>query len=252
MPPVTGPQSQNSCYVLTVSKCLRVSAVKFLLFLPDTPEVYTKDMQATERDSLRQRRWLPGTGAFSMVDDNVNFRQTSADIIPLAIRRLEKLQMGPPPRQLFDDPLGCPGARRLIALYWMRAIGAPILIDGFLERVGNPEPYRIWRHHPHVMPYLLSFNLGDVAERAEHWLLLDRLSRLLYVGRAARVRDVLEYQRGGIVEPLPDVPSESGGAEPLQLMGKTLRDSQRKLAKLLVPGSAGLHALEAWLNENVA
>ncbi|MRR53439.1 MAG: hypothetical protein EG822_02865 [Deltaproteobacteria bacterium] len=187
-----------------------------------------------------------------MVEDIESFRQTSSGIIPLAIRRLEKLRMGPPPRQLFDDPLGCPGARRLIAFYWVRAIGSPMLIDGFLERVGNPEPYRIWRHHPHVMPHLMSFNLGDVAERADHWLLLDCLSRLLYVGRAAEVRDILDYQRRGIVAPLPDVSPESGGEEPLHLMGKTLRGSQRKLAKLLVPDAARLHALEAWLNENVS
>lgn len=186
-----------------------------------------------------------------MVDDNESFRMTSADIIPLAIRRLEKLQMGPPPRQLFDDLLGCPGARRLVAVYWVRAIRSPMLHDGFLERVGNPEPYRIWRHHPHVIPYLMDFNLGDVAERADHWLLLDRCSRLLYVGRVAEVRDVLGYQKSGIVEPLPDMPFESGGDEPLHLMGKYLRGSQRKLAKLLVPDTAKLHALEAWLDANV-
>ena len=180
-----------------------------------------------------------------------NINRTSADIIPLALRRLEKLQMGPPPRELFDDPLGCPGARRLVALYWVRAIRAPMLHDGILERAGNPDPYRIWRHHPCVIPHLMGFNLGDVADHAEHWLLLDRWSRLFYAGRAAEVRDVLGYQKRGIVEPLPDVPPGPYGEEPLHLMGKTLQGSQRKLAKLLVPGYAELHALEAWLDENV-
>jgi hypothetical protein len=186
-----------------------------------------------------------------MVDDKENVPRASADIIPLAIRRLDRLPMGPPPRQLFDDPLGCPGARRLVALYWSRAIRAPMLHDGFLERVGNPDPYRIWRHHPRVIPHLADFNLGDIAEQAEHWLLLDRLSRLLYAGRMAEVREVLEYQKRGIVEPLPEVSAVPGGGEPLHLMGKTLRGSQRKLAKLLVPGYAGLHALEAWIDGHV-
>ncbi|MRR07418.1 MAG: hypothetical protein EG828_10840, partial [Deltaproteobacteria bacterium] len=81
-----------------------------------------------------------------MVDNSENFRRESADIIPLAIRKLEKLRMGPPPRQLFDEPLGSPGNRRLFALYWLRAVRAPILHDGLLETVGDPEPYRIWRY----------------------------------------------------------------------------------------------------------
>lgn len=124
-----------------------------------------------------------------MIDDNKYPPRPTTEIVPLAIRRLEKLHMGLPPRQLFDDPLGCPVNRRLVAFYWVRAIRAPMLHDGFLERVGNPEPYRIWRHHPQVIPHLTDFNLGDTAEQAGHWLLLDRLLRLLYVGKAADVRE---------------------------------------------------------------
>ncbi len=186
-----------------------------------------------------------------MVDDNKCLPRPSADIIPLAIRRLEKLCMGPPPRQLFDDPLGCPGARRLVALYWVRAIRAPMLHDGFLELVGNPEPYRIWRHHPRVIPHLMNFNLGDAAAQAEYWLLLDRLSRLLYVGKKADVRDVLDYQKRGIVEPLPVAAPGPVGRQPQHLMGKEPRGPRRKLAGLLVPGYAELHALEKWIEEHV-
>lgn len=186
-----------------------------------------------------------------MVDYNKFMPRPSAEIIPLAIRRLEKLRMGPPPRQLFDDPLGCPANRRLVAFYWMRAIRAPMLHDGFLERVGNPEPYRIWRHHPQVIPHLRDFNMGDTVEQADHWLLLDRLLRLLYVGKAADVREVLDYQKRGIVRPLPDDASEPRGEQPPHLMGKDLRGSQRKLAKLLIPDYAVLHALETWLTEHV-
>lgn len=186
-----------------------------------------------------------------MIDDNKYPPRPTTEIVPLAIRRLEKLHMGPPPRQLFDDPLGCPVNRRLVAFYWVRAIRAPMLHDGFLERVGNPEPYRIWRHHPQVIPHLTDFNLGDTAEQAGHWLLLDRLLRLLYVGNAADVRKVLDYQKRGIVTPLPDAASEPCDTQPPHLMGKALQGSQRKLAKLLVPDYAVLHALEAWLAEHV-
>ncbi len=186
-----------------------------------------------------------------MSDDNLYLPRPSAGIIPLAIRRLEKLRMAPPPRQLFDDPLGCPGARRLVAIYFVRAIRAPMLNDGFLEMAGNPEPYRIWRHHPRVIPHLLGFNLGDAAEQAEHWLLLDRLSRILYVGKTEQVRDVLDYQKRGIVEPLPDATRGPAEVQPRHLMGKELRGSQRKLAGLLVPDYTRLHALEVWIEEHV-
>ncbi|MGA7827461.1 MAG: hypothetical protein WCA04_07370, partial [Geobacteraceae bacterium] len=189
--------------------------------------------------------------AFRMADYKKFLPRASADIIPLAIRRLEKLCMPAPPRKLFDNPLGCPGTRRLVALYWVRAIRAPMLHDGFLERVGNPEPYRVWRHHQHVISHLTEFNLGDATEQAEHWILLDRLSRTLYVGKKAEVRDVLDYQKRGIVEPLPDEAPEPGDERPLQLMGQDLRGPEKKLAKLLVPDHAELHALEAWIEEHV-
>jgi len=195
--------------------------------------------------------FLSGKGTTIMVDNSENKRRESADIIPLAIRRLEKLRMGPPPRQLFDEPLGCSGTRRLFALYWLRAVRAPILHEGLLETVGDPEPYRIWRYHPRVIPHLAGFNLGDTADRADHWLLVDCMLRLLYVGKSADVLAVLDYQKRGIIEPLPGAaPGRNLGA-PMQLMGKNLSGSQRKLAKLLVPNVAVLHALEAWIDQNV-
>lgn len=173
------------------------------------------------------------------------------DIIPLAIRKLERLRMRPPPRHLFDEPLGCHGTRRLFALYWLRALRAPILHDGLLETVGDPEPYRIWRYHPRVIPHLMGYNLGDAADRADHWLLVDRLLRLLYVGRSPDVLAVLDYQKSGIIEPLPGAQPERALGAPMHLMGKNMRGSQRKLGKLLVPESTVLNSLEAWIEENV-
>jgi len=187
------------------------------------------------------------------MDDNSKIRRReSADIIPLAIRRLEKLRMGPPPRQLFDEPLGCFGTRRLFALYWLRGVSAPILHEGLLEKVGDPEPYRIWRYHPRVIPHLLGFNLGDAAERADHWLLVDCLLRMLYVGKSTDVLAVLDYQKRGIIKPLAGAAPGGNIGAPMHLMGKNLRGSQRKLGKLLVPNITVLHALEAWINKNVA
>jgi hypothetical protein len=186
-----------------------------------------------------------------MEDNSENNRRESADIIPLAIRRLEKLRMAPPPRQLFDEPLGCSGTRRLFALYWLRAVRAPILHEGFLETVGDPEPYRIWRYHPRVIPHLAGFNLGDTVEIANHWLLVDCLLRLLYVGKSSDVQALLDYQKRGIIGPLPgSAPGRNIGA-PMQLMGKKMRGSQRKLGKLLVPNVSVLHALESWIDQNV-
>jgi hypothetical protein len=187
-----------------------------------------------------------------MNDTTENTRQDPADIIPLAIRKLEKLRMKPPPPRLFDEPLGYTGTRRLFALYWLRSQRVPLLNDGLLETVGDPEPYRIWRYHPRVVSHLINYDLGDKTDSADHWLLVDRRLRVLYAGKTADVQAVLGFQKRGIIGPLAGAPSRPGKAVSMHLMGKVMTGSQRKLGRLLVPNLSVLHELESWIDGNVA
>ncbi|MDD2336041.1 MAG: hypothetical protein PHD01_05650 [Geobacteraceae bacterium] len=119
----------------------------------------------------------------------------SETVIPIAIRKLKKVHMRLPPSHLFDEPLGCSGNRRYFALYWSRADQAPVLNDGFFESVGVPDTYRVWRYEPAVIAALAGYNIGDAAITADHWLLVDRKSRELYIGKVWDVLAALDFQK---------------------------------------------------------
>ncbi len=174
-----------------------------------------------------------------------------ATVIPLVMGKLDKLSMPAPPPHLFDVPLGCSAVRRLFALYWCRAVRAPLVHDGFLESVGDPEPYRVWRYHPRVIPHLSAYNLGDAADRADHWLLVDRLSRLLFAGKGADVLAVLEYQQRGIIAPLQNLsPDENSGVA--RVLGRALTGIRRGYGRVLLPDASLRVELRAWIERTVS
>lgn len=172
-------------------------------------------------------------------------------VIPIAIRKLKRIRMHLPPARLFDELLGCSGNRRFFALCWSRAIRAPILNDGVFEVLGAPDPYRVWRYHPVVNAALAGYNIGDAVETADHWLLVDRQSRAIYVGDATDVMAVLDYQKRGALDPLYE-------AEPVQ-KSRAVPDSNRedgaiptkKYKKTMTFDAKLLHELESWITANV-
>jgi len=175
-----------------------------------------------------------------------------AKVIPLAIRKLKRLNLRLPPPHLFDELLGCSGNRRLFALSWSRAVRAPLLNDGFLETLGAADPYRVWRHHPGVIAALAGYNIGDAAESAGDLLLVDRKSRVLYVGRAADVLVVLEYQKRGVLDRLPETGAEGVGGASKDIPGEGSIIAAKRYKKPLMFNIRLLHELEGWLNAHCA
>lgn len=185
-----------------------------------------------------------------MADSTENCLQKAATVTPLAMGRLDRLSMPAPPAHLFEMRIGCSAVRRLCALHWCRAVRAPLVHDGFLESVGEQEPYRVWRYHPRVIPHLSAYNLGDATDRADHWLLVDRVSRLLFVGKVADVMTVLEYQQRGIIAPLTGAdPEENNGVA--RLLGKALTGIRRGYGRVLLPDTSQRNELAAWIERNV-
>lgn len=176
----------------------------------------------------------------------------TVNVIPIAIRKLKRLRMRLPPRHLFDELLGCSGNRRFFALYWSRAVRAPILNDGFLETLGAPDPYRVWRYHPGVNAALAGYNLGDAAETADHWLLVDRKSRVLYIGAAADVPVVLDYQKRGVIDPLPETAPVRKTGDSMDIQGEGAVLPTKRFKKPMMFNMKLLHELEEWINANVA
>ena len=174
-------------------------------------------------------------------------------VIPIAIHKLKRIGMRLPPEHLFDELLGCSGKRRFFALCWSRAIRAPILNDGILEIVGEPDPYRVWRYYPAVVGALEGYNIGDAVDVADHLLLVDRKSRVLYIGEKEDVMVVLDYQKRGLIDSLhePERFRKSGGdASERKSEDRTM--PAKKYKKPMFFDIKLLHELEAWIKANVS
>ncbi len=172
----------------------------------------------------------------------------AATVIPIGIHKLKRLKMNMPPPRLFDEPLGCSGNRRFFALYWSRADRVPVLNDGFFEIVGAPDPYRVWRYHPKVIAALEGYNIGDTTITADHWLLVDRKSRALSVGKARDVLAVLDLQKNGMLEPY----HETGPSRGMKNMpGEGAVVPGKKYKKAFLSTMKILNELEAWINEKI-
>ncbi|HET6421329.1 MAG TPA: hypothetical protein VFG19_14315 [Geobacteraceae bacterium] len=174
-----------------------------------------------------------------------------ATVIPIGIHKLKRLKMQLPPARLFDEPLGCSGNRRFFALYWSRADRVPVLNDGLFEIVGAPDPYRVWRYHPKVIAALEEYNIGDTAISADHWLLVDRKSRALYVGKVWDVLAILDLQKNGTLEPYHETGPSSNSRDLKNLEGGGTAAPGKKYKKPLFSGMKLLNELEAWINANI-
>lgn len=175
-----------------------------------------------------------------------------AQVTPIAIRRLKRVEMRLPPPHLFDELLGCSGNRRFFALCWSRAVRAPLLNDGFLETLGAADPYRVWRHHPGVIAALTGYNIGDAAETAGDLLLVDRKSRVLYVGKSADVLVVLGYQKRGVVDQLPKTGHVEATGDSRVIPGEGAVYASKRYKKPLMSNIKLLHELERWLDAHCA
>jgi hypothetical protein len=181
----------------------------------------------------------------------INMKEV-AKVIPIVISKLKRLGMHLPPPHIFDELLGCYGNRRFFALSWSRAVRAPILHDGFLETLGDPDPYRVWRYHPGVIDALAGYNIGDAAETADHWLLVDRKSRALYIGAVADVLVVLDYQKRGVIDPLKETGPDRKVGDSMDIQREGAVVPAKRYKKPMFSNMKLMHELEMWLNTNVA
>lgn len=91
-----------------------------------------------------------------------------------AFRRLDV-----PVPPMLEAAIGYSGPGRFVAFTWGAGDEA-YLDDGQLSATANGEPYLLFRQHRAVWPGLAGYDFGSEEAPAEHFLLLDRLTRLLY------------------------------------------------------------------------
>ena len=86
---------------------------------------------------------------------------------------------------------GYDGPGRLIALWWSPVGDQLMFSDGTLTATGNWRGWLCFCEHPLVRVFLEDYQLGDSADEAEHWLLVDRYLGTLDVGLARDVEALI-------------------------------------------------------------
>jgi hypothetical protein len=172
-------------------------------------------------------------------------------ITPIAIRKLKRIKIPLPPPHLFDELLGCSRNIRFFAFYWSRKVQVPILNDGRFEILGAVEPYRVWRYHPRIMVALADYNTGDADDLAEHWMLVDRRTRGLYVGEVSDVLLILDFQQRGVIDPLPEADKSGlpGNSAPPNPADRAI--TAKSFKKQMSVSLKRITELESWLVKNV-
>jgi len=163
----------------------------------------------------------------------------------MALFRLDRLSITPPPADLFEDLLGYEGTHRLVGFYYDAS--NPYFCDGELSAQGNWHPWRLW-HGTLSVEIKMHYCFGYDDREPEHMLILDRKSRALYAGELPAAREVLRQQLPCLPETEPLVLSW-GDMEKLkdQLFARfsiPADEYQAKQEKLQV----GIERLKGWLN----
>jgi hypothetical protein len=89
---------------------------------------------------------------------------------------------------MLEQALGYEGQHRYVAFWWEPAGDELAWDDGQSGVVGaNWHAWLTYVQHHGVAQYLSPYDLGNSDEPAQHWLLLDRQNRALYVGQREHV-----------------------------------------------------------------
>lgn len=112
-----------------------------------------------------------------------------------------------------EQALGYPGEVRWVAFWWDTGGDTPRYHDGRDECTGCWYAWIMLVEHPRVAPYLGACQIGDSDTEARHWLLLDRLDRVLYAGEAERVLHFLTESAAGARALRPQCADAAQGIE---------------------------------------
>lgn len=91
-----------------------------------------------------------------------------------------------------ETALAYSGTSRWLGLYWERELNQFCYSDGQSIGTGNNLAWQLFRTHPQVSCSLAPYQFGDNDRPTEHYLLLNRETRKLYVGEGAIVEAYLQ------------------------------------------------------------
>lgn len=91
-----------------------------------------------------------------------------------------------------ETALAYPGNSRWLGVYWESELNQFCYSDGQLVGTGSNQGWQLFRTHRHVSPLLKQYHFADDGQPAQHYLLLDRKTRRLYVGEGALIEACLK------------------------------------------------------------
>lgn len=122
------------------------------------------------------------------------------EALPLAIFRLDQLDIPTPPAHLFEDLLGYQGEKRFVA-FWYECGHLYFSDEGGHGGTGNWHPWSVWQSFLSVeIRKHYCFGYDDLAK--QHLLVLDRQTRKLFAGPVEVVREALRQQYPGYGKPV--------------------------------------------------
>lgn len=93
----------------------------------------------------------------------------------------------------FEQAFGLQTPARWLGLYWEPQLDQACYTDGETVGIGSAQAWHLFCTHPAIKPLLSPYQLGDRGDSAQHYLVLDRQNRQLYVGKVAEVSDYLRH-----------------------------------------------------------
>jgi hypothetical protein len=164
---------------------------------------------------------------------------------------LARLNLPVPPK--FARICGYNGDERFISLYWTPYGDEVIFDDNYVSGTGEWMGFLMFLHRQTVQERLWAFDLGSSEFEARHALMLDRLTRTLYVGTLPEVRAFLQS-----VQPLEQTPEllseaefERAVQEAKEAFENMPQPDEDEIHRRLVERQEQLTELRAWLDQHL-
>lgn len=102
---------------------------------------------------------------------------------------LTPLDLPVPP--MLEEALGYVGTARWVAFHWTPYGDELQYDDGTLSADGSWHAWLTFVRHLRIAPVLAPYHFGNSEEEAQHWLLLDRETRTVFVGAVVDAQQCL-------------------------------------------------------------
>jgi hypothetical protein len=157
-----------------------------------------------------------------------------------------------------EQVFGYTGSADFVGFHWEPWGDEFRYYDGTWGADASPWGYLAWSHHPSVQPTLERYQLGSSEFSPEHWLILDRKARKLFVDKAKEAKEFLNQQTSPLKQMLAVMPVEDAQKALEEAFRKSMRmgakaaeqnDFTRKIQAEMAEEQRQLNLFNVWLDQ---